>query len=469
MIFAVYAATTLLSLVWLLVGVHEEGKKTVQTSTFATVCSLFKDRYIGMLFLGILFIVGIDVGLNTTVPKLLIEKTGMSVSEAGLGSSLYFSARTIGAFIGSFLLARIASDRFMQCCMGIAVIGFVLLLMADSLLWISILVVIVGLACSNVFSIIFSYALQHLPERDNEISALMIMGVSGGALITPLMGVLSDALGQVAGLSLLLLCLLYLGWISFRLQKGKECLILILRTMNIKYFLKVAVCLLAWVTAVPASSESIRTRAVPALYRTAGGLKQEVQVIIEHQGVSTQATVNFNGQVKNIRLSEGENICSFELDEIKNEQQIPLSVSYAGDTHQSAVTVKPVRHWQVNMVQHTHTDIGYTRSQMEILAEHLRYIDYALDYCDATDQYPDDAKFRWTCEIAWAVSEYLKCRPAEQVARLKKRVKEGRIELATMYLNFDELPDEQTLAASLYPLKQFREAGLRAEVAMQMM
>ena len=237
--------------------------------------------------------------------------------------------------------------------------------------------------------------------------------------------------------------------------------------MNIKNFFRVAVCLLGWATAVHASSESIRTRAVPALYRTTEGLKQEVQVIIEHRGASAQATVNFNGQEKNVRLSEGENICSFELDEVKSERQMPLSVSYAGDTHRSSVTVKPVRHWQVNMVQHTHTDIGYTRSQMEILAEHLRYIDYALDYCDATDQYPDDAKFRWTCEIAWAVSEYLKCRPVEQVARLKKRVKEGRIELATMYLNFDELPDEQTLAASLYPLKQFREAGLRAEVAMQ--
>lgn len=220
-IFAVYAVTTLLSLTWLLAGVHEEEKKSAQTSTFATVCSLFKDRYIVMLFLGILFIVGIDVGLNTTIPKLLMEKTGMSVSEAGLGSSLYFSARTIGSFVGAFLLARIASDRFMQYSMGIAIVGFILLLVVDSLLWISILVVIVGLTCSNVFSIIFSYALQHLPERDNEISALMIMGVSGGALITPLMGVLSDALGQVAGLSLLLLCLLYLGWISFRLQKRK--------------------------------------------------------------------------------------------------------------------------------------------------------------------------------------------------------------------------------------------------------
>ena len=145
----------------------------------------------------------------------------MSVSEAGLGSSLYFSARTIGSFVGAFLLARIASDRFMQYSMGIAIVGFILLLVVDSLLWISILVVVVGLTCSNVFSIIFSYALQHLPERDNEISALMIMGVSGGALITPLMGVLSDALGQVAGLSLLLLCLLYLGWISFLLQKRK--------------------------------------------------------------------------------------------------------------------------------------------------------------------------------------------------------------------------------------------------------
>lgn len=218
-IFAVYVVTTLLSLAWLLTGVHEEKNKSAQASTFATVCSLFKDRYIVMLFIGILLIVGIDVGLNTTIPKLLMEKTGMSVSEAGLGSSLYFSARTIGSFVGAFLLAKIASDRFMQYSMMLALVGFILLLLVNSLLWISVLVVIVGLACSNVFSIIFSYALQHLPERDNEISALMIMGVSGGALVTPLMGILSDAFGQVAGLSLLLFCLLYLGWISFRLQK----------------------------------------------------------------------------------------------------------------------------------------------------------------------------------------------------------------------------------------------------------
>lgn len=50
---------------------------------------------------------------------------------------------------------------------------------------------------------------------------------------------------------------------------------------------------------------------------------------------------------------------------------------------------------------------------------------------------------------------------------MKRRVKEGRIELGAMYLNFDELPDEQTLAASLAPLKRMREEGLKTELAVQ--
>ena len=58
----------------------------------------------------------------------------------------------------------------------------------------------------------------------------------------------------------------------------------------------------------------------------------------------------------------------------------------------------------------------------------LRYIDYTLDYCDATDNYPGAGKFRWTCEISWAVSEYLKCRPAGTDCTCRnKRVKRGVI------------------------------------------
>lgn len=235
---------------------------------------------------------------------------------------------------------------------------------------------------------------------------------------------------------------------------------------------------LAWVTGVlpaarasaqpePARSPGIEARVLPAVYKSKAGLMQKVQVEIRHAGLPTVATIRLGNFVQKEKLEEGTNRITFDIPEVRQTEEWPLVVTCAKVSETATVQVHPVRHWQMNMVQHTHTDIGYTRSQMEILAEHLRYIDYALDYCDATDDYPEYARFRWTCEIAWAVSEYLKCRPAEQIERLKKRVREGRIELATMYLNFDELPDEQTLAASLYPIKQFREAGMRAEVAMQ--
>lgn len=219
LIFAVYAATTLVSTVWLISTIPGKEKLEEAKATFGTTLSLFSDKYITSLFLGILFIVGIDVGLNTTIPKLLMERTGMALSEAGLGTSLYFAARTIGSFVGAFLLAKLSASRFLKYSMFVAIVAFVLLLAVPDTWSMFVMIVIVGLACANVFSIIFSFALQHKPERANEISALMIMGVSGGALITPLMGIVADGFGQVAGLSILLLCILYICLISFGIDK----------------------------------------------------------------------------------------------------------------------------------------------------------------------------------------------------------------------------------------------------------
>lgn len=219
LIFIVYAATTLISMIWLISTIPGKEKQEEAKATFGTTLSLFKDKYIVSLFLGILFIVGIDVGLNTSIPKLLMERTDMPLSEAGLGSSLYFAARTIGSFAGAFLLAKLPAGQFLKYSMLTAILSFALLLFFD-IPWVMFtMIVLVGLACANVFSIIFSYALQHQPERGNEISALMIMGVSGGALITPLMGIVSDGFGQVAGLAVLLFCLLYIYVISFRFNK----------------------------------------------------------------------------------------------------------------------------------------------------------------------------------------------------------------------------------------------------------
>ena len=129
--------------------------------------------------------------------------------------------------------------------------------------------------------------------------------------------------------------------------------------------------------------------------------------------------------------------------------------------------ILPAERWTVYLVQHTHTDIGYTKPQTEILTEHLRYIDYAIEYCEATADYPDDAKFRWTCEASWAVREWLRIRPAEQVDRFLRFVKNGQIEVTAMFFNMSELSGENAYKTFLAPIARFHELGIPVETAMQ--
>jgi alpha-mannosidase len=171
---------------------------------------------------------------------------------------------------------------------------------------------------------------------------------------------------------------------------------------------------------------------------------------------------------RKFRLETGYTRVEIRVPETSSEVKKSAEIRIQGKPVQTLdFTLKPVRPWTIYLVQHTHTDIGYTRPQTEILPEHLRYIDYALDYCDQTDSLPDDARFRWTCETSWAVREYLKCRPQEQIERLKKRVNEGRIEVAGLLLNGSDLSDEATIAAMLQPVRMFREQGLKVVSAMQ--
>lgn len=219
LIFVFYAVVTLVAVVWLWLSVKPENKDDVQFVTLSSVLILFSDRKIVWLFVGILSVTSIDVGLNACIPKLLMEQAGLPLNQAGLGTSLYFIARTMGTLIGTFVLYHLTSGRFLRISLWVALIGFILLLWMHNVWLLCILIAIVGIACSNVFSILLSCALCGRPHQINEISGLMIMGISGGALIMPVMGIFSDCFGQVVGLFPLLCCLLYLLWLSMRIKE----------------------------------------------------------------------------------------------------------------------------------------------------------------------------------------------------------------------------------------------------------
>lgn len=223
-----------------------------------------------------------------------------------------------------------------------------------------------------------------------------------------------------------------------------------------------------YMTFKKAVKTGVTLNSFPAILKKGDDRLQLVEAAIFYFGQTVDARIYANGkQIEATSLKFGYNNVNLGLKPVTKPTKVKMKVVAGDFTMNNTVTLNPVRKWTIDLVQHSHTDIGYTRSQTEILAEHLRYIDYALDYCDATDNFPENAKFRWTCEASWPVDEYLKCRPASQIDRLKKRIKEGRIQVTGMYYNFDELPDEQILAASLQAVGRINAAGIPVSLAMQ--
>jgi len=221
-IFPIYAVITLISTIWLMATPIAPDPVVIKASSYSSVFGILKDKTILLLFLGIIFVVGVDVGLNTAAPKILMERCGMNSIQAGYGPSMYFAFRTAGAFLGAILLARYSSVKFFKITTIVAVIALVTLIFASDKIAVFALLAILGFSIANVFSIIFSMAIQLRPDKANEISGLMITGVFGGAVIPFIMGLTSDVIGsQVGSVLIILLSAVYLLFCSFAIKVRK--------------------------------------------------------------------------------------------------------------------------------------------------------------------------------------------------------------------------------------------------------
>lgn len=222
MIFMIYSSMAFLSTLLLFFSkTNEKGFENTPTN-FRNVINLLGNKYILYCFFCILLIVGIDVGINTNVPELLMKRTSLELNRAGLGISIYFAARIIGTFFGAFMLLKISPLNYLKISLLIAMATFFLLMFISNLWILMALIFIIGFTCANVFSIIFSYALKESPTRSNEVSALMIMGVSGGAIILPLQGIINDHLGFFTSLFILFICLVLIFIFTLKLDKNVQ-------------------------------------------------------------------------------------------------------------------------------------------------------------------------------------------------------------------------------------------------------
>jgi len=188
----------------------EEEKAEGRPSTFAECLSMLGTPVVLLSFLAIVCHVGIDVGVNTTAPKILMERLGLSLNEAAKATSLYFAFRTLGCLSGAAILRMMKGRTFFAISMALMAISLLLLFTEHSQMMLYVAIALAGLSNSNLFSIIMANAMTSVPEKQNEVSGLMIMGIVGGAIFPPVMGFMSDQFGQAGAILILALGAMYL-------------------------------------------------------------------------------------------------------------------------------------------------------------------------------------------------------------------------------------------------------------------
>ena len=216
-LFPIYFIIAVIAILWLgLTSIEEE--KTDKASGFADCLRLLGKPFILLCFLGIMCHVGIDVGTNATAPKILMERLGFTLDEASFSTSLYFIFRTIGCLTGALILQKLSPRIFFFISIVMMTASMAMLFFCHSLAAIYAAIALVGYGNSNVFSIIFSQALLNMPEKKNEISGLMIMGLFGGTVFPLLMGFASDAVGQAGAVAVMFIGTMYLLYYGFKVR-----------------------------------------------------------------------------------------------------------------------------------------------------------------------------------------------------------------------------------------------------------
>lgn len=217
-LFVIYAVVCVLS-VSLLGATPIEEERPDKASGIGECIKLLGKPFVLLCFLGIICHVGIDVGTNTTAPKIIMERLALPLEEAGFATSIYFIFRTAGCFSGAFILRKVSSKVFFAISVLMMLAAMVILFSAHSLAGIYTGIALIGFGNSNIFSIVFSQALIASPDEKNEVSGLMIMGLFGGTIFPLAMGFAADAVGQAGAVAVMTAGVVYLLYYTLKIKR----------------------------------------------------------------------------------------------------------------------------------------------------------------------------------------------------------------------------------------------------------
>ncbi|MCL3779036.1 MFS transporter [Prolixibacteraceae bacterium JC049] len=219
-LFPIYALLILVTLLWLRSTKIEEKKDPEATpATFMSCLGLLGNPYVLMMVMAIFVYVGAEVSMSSGVPILLKEHYGIEGVGLWLSWALFFLPILAGRLAGAAILRSVSAIKFLFITVIIAMVGIGFMYLGSQALTFA-GIVLVGLGFANIFPLVFSIAIDKMPERSNEISGLMVMAIAGGAFIPPIWGAVADATSELVGFLVPLACLVYILFTAFANKKA---------------------------------------------------------------------------------------------------------------------------------------------------------------------------------------------------------------------------------------------------------
>jgi MFS transporter, FHS family, L-fucose permease len=221
LIFPLYIIISILSVLWLRFTSIEESRPDKAPASFSSVLALLKKPAVLIGFIATFLIVGFDVGINSNISTYLSSKYQISLEAASFGISIYFAALMVGRLLSFILLKYIRPGTFLFINLVITLIGLTGLLVSNDLLMARAMIFVAGLGFASIFPIIFALIVDQMPDYANELSSLIILSVSGGALIPPVIGLLTENVSNSAVIYILMFCMIYVALASLFLVRKK--------------------------------------------------------------------------------------------------------------------------------------------------------------------------------------------------------------------------------------------------------
>lgn len=213
-IFPIYTVALLVAVLAVAGLKVDEQRSSEKAATLASCVALLKNPYVLAMVMAIFFYVGAEVSVSAGIPLYLKERFDIDINKVGLlGTGLFFTALTIGRFSGGVILNWMSPRKFFVVTCGLSIVGLAGLFVPNQTVAVASFFV-TGLGFANIFPLVFSIAVDSMPEHTNALSGLMVTAIVGGAILPPLMGLAADATSVQTSFLVPLAAILYITWTS---------------------------------------------------------------------------------------------------------------------------------------------------------------------------------------------------------------------------------------------------------------